>query len=73
MGTPAIQTVPASGRWDNKRAGEETTLSRHETKQEAVEAGRAQAMRDRAEHIIRKEDGRIGERNSHGSDHRGRG
>jgi Uncharacterized protein conserved in bacteria (DUF2188) len=73
MATPAIHTVPASGRWRNKRAGEETTLSWHETKQEAVEAGRAQAMRDRAEYIIHKEDGRIGERNSHGSDPRGRG
>jgi Uncharacterized protein conserved in bacteria (DUF2188) len=73
MATPAIHTVPASGRWDNERAGEETTLSRHETKQEAVEAGRAQAIRDQAEHIIHKEDGTIGERNSYGSDPRGRG
>jgi Uncharacterized protein conserved in bacteria (DUF2188) len=73
MATPAIHTVPASGRWENKRAGKGVTLSRHETKQEAVEAGRAQATRDRAEHIIHKEDGRIGERNSYGSDPRGRG
>ena len=73
MATPAIHTVPASGRWENKRAGEDTALSRHETKQEAVETGRAQAMRDHAEHIIHKEDGTIGERNSYGSDPRGRG
>lgn len=73
MATPAIHTVPASGRWENKRAGEGAALSRHETKEEAVEAGRAQAMRDQAEHIIHKEDGTIGERNSYGSDPRGRG
>ena len=73
MATPAIHTVPASGRWENKRAGEDDALSQHETKQEAVEAGRAQAMSDKAEHIIHKEDGRIGERNSYGSDPRGGG
>ena len=73
MATPAIHTVPASGRWENKRAGEGAAFSRHETKEEAVEAGRAQAMRDQAEHIIHKEDGTIGERNSYGSDPRGRG
>jgi Uncharacterized protein conserved in bacteria (DUF2188) len=73
MATPAIHTVPASGRWENKRAGEGSALSRHETKEEAVEAGRAQAIRDQAEHIIHKEDGTIGERNSYGSDPRGRG
>jgi hypothetical protein len=73
MATPAIHTVPASGRWENKRASEGSPLSRHETKEEAVEAGRAQAIRDQAEHIIHKEDGTIGERNSYGSDPRGRG
>ena len=73
MAAPAIHTVPASGRWENKRAGEGSALSRHETKEEAVEAGRAQAIRDQAEHIIHEEDGRIGERNSYGSDPRGRG
>jgi Uncharacterized protein conserved in bacteria (DUF2188) len=73
MAAPAIHKVPASGRWENKRAGEGSALSRHETKEEAVEAGRAQAIRDQAEHIIHEEDGRIGERNSYGSDPRGRG
>jgi hypothetical protein len=73
MATPAIHTVPASGVWENKRAGEDTALSQHETKAEAVEAGRAQAMSDKAEHIIHKEDGTIGERNSYGSDPRGGG
>jgi hypothetical protein len=73
MATPAIHTVPASGGWENKRAGQDAALSQHVTKEEAVEAGRAQAMRDQAEHIIHKEDGTIGERNSYGSDPRGGG
>lgn len=48
-------------------------LSQHETKQDAVGAGRAQAIRDQPEHIIHKEDGTIGERNSYGSDPKGGG
>jgi hypothetical protein len=73
MSPPAVHTVPASGSWENKRAGEDTAFSRHDTKQEAVDAGRAQAMSDQTEHIIHREDGTIGERNSYGSDPRGRG
>lgn len=68
-----IHTVPASGAWENRRFGIDVAVSRHDTKEEAVEAGREQAMRDQAEHIIHKEDGTIGERNSYGSDPRGRG
>lgn len=73
MATPAIHTVPAGDRWANKRAGEDAPLSQHNTKQEAVAAGREQAMRDQTEHIIHKEDGTIGERSSYGSDPRGGG
>lgn len=73
MSPSAIHTVPASGSWENKRAGEDAALSRHDTKQEAVEAGRAQAMRDETEHIIHEQDGTIGERNSYGSDPTGGG
>lgn len=68
MATPAIHTVPAGDRWENKRAGEDTALSQHDTKEDATAAGREQAMRDEAEHIIHKQDGTIGERNSYGSD-----
>jgi Uncharacterized protein conserved in bacteria (DUF2188) len=70
MATPAIHTVPAGERWENKRAGEDTVLSQQDTKDEATAAGREQAMRDKAEHIIHKQDGTIGERNSYGSDPR---
>jgi hypothetical protein len=73
MAPPATHTVPASGAWENKRAGEDTPLSRHDTKEEAVAAGRTQAMTDKTEHIIHEADGTIGERNSYGSDPTGRG
>jgi Uncharacterized protein conserved in bacteria (DUF2188) len=55
------------------RAGDDTPLSRHDRKEEAVAAGRAQAMTDKAEHIIHEAAGTIGERNSYGSDPTGRG
>jgi hypothetical protein len=71
VATPAIHTVPAGERWENKRAGENTVLSKHDTKADAVAAGRQQAMSDKAEHIIHERDGTIGERNSYGSDPRG--
>jgi Uncharacterized protein conserved in bacteria (DUF2188) len=68
VATPAIRTVPSEGGWANKPAGSDDVLSRHETKGDAVEAGRAQARQDRAEHIIHEQDGTIGERNRYGSD-----
>jgi len=64
----AIHTVPAGDGWANKRAGSDEVLSSHETKAEAVAAGRAQAMAESAEHVIHEGDGTIGERNSYGSD-----
>jgi hypothetical protein len=73
MAPPAIHTVPSDGAWENKREGQDTPLSRHDTKAEAVAAGRTQAMTDKTEHIIHEQDGTIGERNSYGSDPRGRG
>jgi hypothetical protein len=68
MAAPAIHTVPAGERWENKRAGDDTALSQHNTKEDAAAAGREQAMRDQAEHIIHNQDGTIGERNSYGGD-----
>lgn len=52
--------------WKNSSAGE--TLSRHHTKDAAVDAGRQNARQEKAEHIIHKRDGTIGEKNSYGSD-----
>jgi Uncharacterized protein conserved in bacteria (DUF2188) len=68
VATPAIHTVPAEGGWANKRAGSDDVLSSHDTKADAVAAGRTQAIQDQAEHIIHEQDGTIGERNSYGSD-----
>jgi len=66
----AIHTLPAESGWVNRREGSTRALSRHETKAEAVRAGRERARRDKVEHIIHMRDGTIGERNSYGSDPR---
>ena len=68
MAEPMIHTVFASGAWVNKRENDDTVISRHETKDEAVAAGRAEAMRVKTEHIIHNQDGTIGERSSYGND-----
>jgi Uncharacterized protein conserved in bacteria (DUF2188) len=68
MAEPMIHTTYASGAWQNKREGDDTVISRHETKAEAVAAGRAEAMRVKTEHIIHDQEGVIRERHSYGND-----
>ena len=62
-----IHTVYRGGHWLNEVEGGEL-LSRHWTKAEAVAAGREEARRRRAEHVIHHVDGTIAERNSYGAD-----
>jgi hypothetical protein len=63
----AIHTVPEGDRWAN-RVEEGEIFSRHDTKEQAVDAGRERARRDQVEHVIHRQDGSIGERNSYGND-----
>lgn len=64
----SIHTVPHKEGWANKRAGSNKASRVYDTKKEAQEAGRETAKRSRTEHLIHKQDGTIGERNSYGSD-----
>lgn len=66
--TGTIETYYEDGDWKNRPQGNQRATSRHETKAEATKAGRAMARDRRAEHIIKKMDGTIGERNSYGGD-----
>ncbi len=63
-----VHTVSAADGpgWWNKLDGK--TLSRHRTKEDAVEAGREIARRLRVEHSIHRSDGAITEKNSYGND-----
>ena len=64
-----VHTVPAPDGhkgWWNKHDGK--VMSRHETKEAAVAAGREIAIRLRTEHSIHRLDGAITEKNSYGND-----
>jgi len=58
----------SKGVWRNEVEGGSTIRGSFRTKNEAVEAGRKRAQRDKTEHVIHKRDGAIGSRNSYGRD-----
>ena len=58
------------GVWRNRTEGGQDFDGDYRTREEAVEVGRELAREFRVEHIIRRTDGTIGERNSHGNDPR---
>ncbi|RKH45322.1 DUF2188 domain-containing protein [Corallococcus sicarius] len=63
-----VHTVPnpdGSG-WVNKQNGE--TVSKHRTKEAAVDKGADIAKSQQGEHAIHKKNGQIGEKNSYGND-----
>jgi hypothetical protein len=66
-----IETYYEDGAWKNKREGTGRAFGAgYGTKDEAVSAGRDAAKADGVEHIIRNQDGQIGEKNSYGNDPR---
>lgn len=64
-----VHTVPTDTGWANKLPGGKK-LSGHERKDTAQAAGRKQAIQRKAEHVVHKKDGTIGEKNSYGNDPR---
>jgi hypothetical protein len=65
-----IETYNEDGTWKNRPQGNERASSTHDTKADAERAGREMAKERKVEHIIKKLDGTIGERNSYGNDPR---
>jgi hypothetical protein len=62
-----VHTVWKNDQWVNElELGDE--VSRHETKEEAVESGRSLAMQRKTEHVIHNQDGEIAYRHSYGND-----
>jgi hypothetical protein len=69
MASPAIHVVPrGTRRWAVEREGANRPASMHATQAEATKAGRALAMRDRAEFIVHGKNGQIRNRDSYGND-----
>lgn len=65
-----VETFHQDGAWHNRVEGSGVTAFSFTTKAEAVEVGRAEAMKSKVEHIIKNEDGQIAERHSYGNDPR---
>lgn len=65
-----IETFHEDGAWHNRVEGHARVNGDHDTKAEAVEAGRELARSLEVEHIIKNEDGQIAERYSYGNDPR---
>jgi len=69
--TGDVETFHENGSWFNRVTGEKSPHGGpHETKAEAVDAGRELARDRKVEHIIKNENGQISERNSYGHDPR---
>lgn len=70
MANKQVQTTynKEAGNWRNKSAGASRASGIYDTKAEARAAGRQQAINRKAEHIVHNMNGKIGSRNSYGSD-----
>lgn len=65
-----VETYQSEGKWRNRIEAVEELPGEHDKKDDAVQAGRAEAKRRKVEHIVRNLDGTIGERNTYGHDPR---
>lgn len=63
-----VETYSEDGRWKNRILGNKRASNTFDTKAEAQAKGREMAQKLHSEHIIKKRDGTIGERNSYGND-----
>ena len=68
-----VHTVYKHETWLNELEEGEELAGTYATKEEAAAAGRERAIRDKTEHVIHKQHGEFGERNSYGNDPRGGG
>jgi hypothetical protein len=65
-----IETYHEDGQWKNKIEGQEGDVGMYDDRHAAIHEGRNLARVRQVEHIIRRADGTIGERNSYGHDPR---
>jgi Uncharacterized protein conserved in bacteria (DUF2188) len=64
-----IHIVPhPDGGWATRKEGSSRVGTRHDTQQNAIARGREQAIRDKAELVIHRPNGRIRDSDSYGND-----
>lgn len=68
MATKQIHTVRRGSGWGNLKAGASKAPKAYATKAQAQAAGRKTVINQKAEHIVHNPNGKIGSRNSYGSD-----
>lgn len=68
MAAGDIETYHEDGQWKNRPQGNDRASNVHDTKAEAQAAGREMAKDRKVEHVIKKMDGTIGDKNSYGND-----
>nr|WP_030504692.1 DUF2188 domain-containing protein [Micromonospora purpureochromogenes] len=60
-----VETYYEDGQWKNRPEGNQRASTSHDTKAEAEAIGRQMAVQRGVEHVIKKKDGTIGERNTY--------
>ncbi|KAB1909245.1 DUF2188 domain-containing protein [Micromonospora sp. AMSO31t] len=60
-----IDTYHEDGQWKNRPEGNQRASTVHDTKSEAEAAGRETAAERGVEHVIKKQDGTIGAKNTY--------
>lgn len=65
-----IETYYEDGQWKNRPQGNQRASNTAPTKAEAQDKGRDMAKDRGVEHVVKKKDGTIGEKNSYGNDPR---
>ncbi|WP_297742842.1 DUF2188 domain-containing protein [uncultured Tessaracoccus sp.] len=63
-----IETYYEDGQWKNRPQGNQRASNVHDNKSAAQSVGRGMAKDRGVEHVIKKRDGTIGEKNSYGRD-----
>ena len=67
---PGVETYYEDGQWKNRVQGNQRASNTFDTKAEAQTKGRDMARERGTEHVIKKMDGTIGDKNSYGNDPR---
>jgi hypothetical protein len=70
MAEQNVETYFEGTEWHSRVQGDERPFHTSDTKERAVQAGRDEARARGVEHVVKEQDGSIGEKHSYGNDPR---